>query len=64
MITGIPADGFGTVRLMIGGHSVQLNAKAEAPVEPGAEVHVTQILSPTAVLVAPVWNQLPGEGVL
>ncbi len=44
---------------MIGGHSVQLNAKAEAPVDPGTEVHVTQILSPTAVLVAPVWNELP-----
>ena len=59
VITAIPADGFGAVRLMIGGHSVQLNAKSEAPVEPGAEVHVTRILSPTAVLVAPVWNELP-----
>jgi membrane-bound ClpP family serine protease len=59
VVTSIPAEGFGTIRLMIGGHSVQLNAKAEAPVEPGTEVHVTQILSPTAVLVAPVWNELP-----
>jgi membrane-bound ClpP family serine protease len=58
VITSIPTDGYGTVRLMIGGHSVQLNAKAEAPVEPGTEVHVTEILSPTAVLVAPVWNEL------
>jgi membrane-bound ClpP family serine protease len=59
VVTGIPADGFGTIRMMIGGHSVQLNAKAESPIEPGTEVHVTQILSPTAVLVAPVWNELP-----
>jgi membrane protein implicated in regulation of membrane protease activity len=59
VISAIPADGFGAVRLMIGGHSVQLNAKAGAPIEPGTEVHVTQILSPTAVLVAPVWNELP-----
>ena len=59
VITAIPADGFGAVRLMIGGHSVQLNAKAESPIDPGTEVHVTQILSPTAVLVAPVWNELP-----
>lgn len=59
VITAIPADGFGAVRLMIGGHSVQLNAKAETPVQPGTEVHVTRILSPTAVLVAPVWNELP-----
>jgi membrane-bound ClpP family serine protease len=64
VITGIPTEGYGTVRLMIGGHSVQLNAKAAAPVEPGTEVHVTEILSPTAVLVAPVWNQLPGGEVL
>jgi len=59
VITAIPADGFGAVRLMIGGHSVQLNAKSETPVAPGTEVHVTQVLSPTAVLVAPVWNELP-----
>jgi len=58
VVTGIPDSGFGTVRLMIGGHSVQLNARSEAPIEPGTEVHVTQILSPTAVLVAPVWNAL------
>jgi membrane-bound ClpP family serine protease len=58
VVTGIPADGFGTIRLMIGGHSVQLNAKAEAPIDQGTEVHVTRILSPTAVLVAPVWNEL------
>ena len=58
VIGAIPADGFGAVRLMIGGHSVQLNAKAETPIEPGTEVHVTRILSPTAVLVAPVWNEL------
>jgi membrane-bound ClpP family serine protease len=58
VVTGIPVDGFGTIRLMIGGHSVQLNAKAEAPIGQGTEVHVTRILSPTAVLVAPVWNEL------
>jgi membrane-bound ClpP family serine protease len=60
VVTGIPDGGFGTIRMMIGGHSVQLNARADAPVEAGTEVHVTQILSPTAVLVAPVWNELPG----
>lgn len=64
VISAIPADGYGSVRLMIGGHSVQLNAKADQPVEPGTEVHVTEILSPTAVLVAPVWNQLPGGDIL
>ncbi len=58
VITSIPAGGFGAVRLTIGGHSVQLNARAESPIDQGTEVHVTQILSPTAVLVAPVWNEL------
>jgi membrane-bound ClpP family serine protease len=59
VISAIPADGFGAVRLMVGGHSVQLNARAEAPIEPGTEVHVTEVLSPTAVRVSPVWNELP-----
>ena len=44
---------------MIGGHSVQLNAKAETPIEPGTEVHVTQILSPTAVTRGPGLERTP-----
>lgn len=59
VISQIPADGLGTVRLAIGGHTVQLSARADQPVEPGTEVHVTEILSPTSVRVAPVWNELP-----
>jgi hypothetical protein len=63
VIGSIPAGGYGSVRLAIGGHTVQLNAKAEQPLEPGTEVHVTEILSPTAVAVAPVWNALPDPDV-
>jgi len=63
VIGQIPADGLGTVRLAIGGHTVQLNARADSPVEAGTEVHVTEILSPTSVRVAPVWNELPGSDV-
>jgi membrane protein implicated in regulation of membrane protease activity len=59
VISAIPAEGFGTVRLAIGGHSVQVNARAATPIDPGTEVHVTEVLSPTAVRVAPVWNELP-----
>ena len=59
VISQIPADGLGTVRLAIGGHTVQLSARADQTVEPGTEVHVTEILSPTSVRVAPVWNELP-----
>jgi membrane-bound ClpP family serine protease len=58
VIGHIPAEGYGTVRLAIGGHTVQLNARSDRPLEPGTEVHVTEILSPTAVRVAPVWNEL------
>lgn len=55
VLTAIPQDGFGVVQVLLGGHTVRLNAKADAPIEPGAEVHVTSVLSPTAVAVAPVW---------
>lgn len=58
VISHIPGDGFGTVRVQIGGHAVQLNARAERPIATGTEIHVTEVLSPTAVLVAPVWNEL------
>ena len=58
VVTGIPAGGFGVVRVQVGGHSLQLNARADAPVEPGTEVYVTAVLSPTAVAVAPVRPEL------
>jgi membrane-bound ClpP family serine protease len=58
VLTGIPADGFGTVRVLVGGHVVRLNARAERAIDTGTEVHVTSILSPTAVTVAPVWDDL------
>jgi membrane-bound ClpP family serine protease len=59
VVTDIPEVGFGVVTILVGGHTMRLNAKAELPLEPGTEVHVTSILSPTAVTVAPVWLQLP-----
>ncbi len=57
--SAIPADGFGSVRVLLGGHVVRVNARAETPLEAGTEVHVTSILSPTAVTVAPTWGDLP-----
>lgn len=59
VVSAIPADGFGSVTIAVGGHTLRLNARADVPLEPGAEVHVTSVISPTAVTVAPVWNQLP-----
>jgi membrane protein implicated in regulation of membrane protease activity len=58
VVTGIPQGGFGVVRVQVGGHSLQLNARADTPVEPGTEVYVTAVLSPTAVAVAPVHPEL------
>jgi hypothetical protein len=59
VLTAIPADGFGTVKVVLGGHSLRYNARAEEPIEAGTPVHVTGVLSPTAVSVAPVWRALP-----
>ena len=58
VVTSIPEGGFGVVRVVVGGHSLQLNARAERAVEPGTEVYVTAVLSPTAVAVAPVRGEL------
>ena len=58
VVTGIPENGFGIVRVQVGGHSLQLNARADRPVDPGTEVYVTGVLSPTAVAVAPVRGDL------
>lgn len=56
VVSAIPEDGFGSVSVYVGGHSLRLNARSDVPLEPGTEVHVTSVLSPTAVTVAPVWN--------
>lgn len=58
VLTDIPADGFGVVRVSVDGHVLRLNARADQPVEVGTPVHVTGVLSPTAVTVAPVWPAL------
>lgn len=59
VLTGIPANGFGVVRVRVGGHTLQLNARAEAALPVGTEAYVTGVLSPTAVAVTPIWNSLP-----
>lgn len=58
VVTAVPADGFGVVNILIGGHTMRLNAKADHPLDPGTQVHVTSVLSPSAVTVAPVWDEL------
>lgn len=60
VVTPIPAGGFGVVRIHLGGHTVRYNARSDdgSVVEPGTPVHVTGVLSPTAVVVAPTWREL------
>ena len=54
VVTGIPTDGFGVITVRIGGHLLRFNATAEVALEAGTPAHVTGVLSPTAVSVAPV----------
>ncbi len=59
MLSDIPGTGFGTVRVCLGGHTLRYNASADLQLEAGSRVHVTSVLSPTAVTVAPMWTDLP-----
>jgi len=59
VLSDIPDDGFGTIRVYVGGHTLRYNASADLGLEAGARVHVTSVLSPTAVTVAPMWSGLP-----
>ena len=56
VITDIPGGGYGVVRVVVGGHSLQFNASAHQAIEAGTEVNVTGVLSPTAVSVTEVWQ--------
>jgi len=58
VLVEIPEGGFGVVRIRLGGHVLQFNARCETAQPAGAEVYVTDVLSPTAVTVAPVWSEL------
>jgi hypothetical protein len=58
VLTDIPEGGYGVVRVRVGGHTMQLNARAETAVPAGTAAHVTGVVSPTAVTVAPTWNAL------
>ena len=51
VVTPIPAEGYGEVRISIGGQPVKLNARAEAPIALGAKVFVVEAPSDTSVVV-------------
>ena len=54
VLSPIPANGYGQIRLSHGGHRVTLNAKSETPIAAGERVWVSGVISPTAVEVSRV----------
>lgn len=59
VVTAIPEQGYGVVRIAVGGHTLTYNAVSAAAIEAGTEVTVTDVLSPSAVRVTAVWQ--PGS---
>ncbi|MDR1212664.1 MAG: hypothetical protein LBK54_00945 [Propionibacteriaceae bacterium] len=56
VVSDIPVDGYGEVRLVQTGHLIKLNARAGQAVPSGAPVKVTEVLSATAVRVVPLFQ--------
>lgn len=52
VVTPVPADGFGEIRVRIGGQPMKLYARASKPISLGAAVVVTAALSETSVIVS------------
>ncbi|RYC05889.1 hypothetical protein [Nocardioides zhouii] len=55
VVGAIPEGGFGTVSISAGGHLTRLNARSSVAVPAGTQVSVTQVISPTAVQVEPLF---------
>jgi membrane protein implicated in regulation of membrane protease activity len=53
VITPVPADGYGEVRLAVGGQQMKFNARSDQPLTLGTQVFVISVPSPTSVLVEP-----------
>jgi membrane protein implicated in regulation of membrane protease activity len=51
IVTPVPSNGYGEVRVSLGGQPVKLNARAAEPIPLGTRVFVIQALSPTSVVV-------------
>lgn len=52
VITQIPPGGLGEISVLYAGHSLKMNARAEAAIPSGTDVVIIDVLSPTSVLVA------------
>ncbi len=51
VVTPIPNQGYGEVRVQLGGQPVKLNARADRPIPYGAQVFVVEAPSDTSVVV-------------
>lgn len=51
VVTPVPAEGYGEVRVRLAGQPVKLNARADRPLPTGAQVFVVEALSETSVHV-------------
>ncbi|MER7003013.1 NfeD family protein [Dactylosporangium sp. NPDC000555] len=51
VVTPISGNGFGEVRISLGGQPVKLSARADRPIPLGARVLVVETTSPTSVIV-------------
>jgi membrane protein implicated in regulation of membrane protease activity len=51
VVTSIPTEGYGEVRITIGGQPVKLNARSDKPVAMGARVFVVEAPTDTSVIV-------------
>jgi membrane-bound ClpP family serine protease len=51
VVTPIMGNGFGEIRISLGGQPVKLSARADKPIALGARVFVVEATSPTSVIV-------------
>jgi len=56
VLSDIPAQGFGEIRVTRQGHMMKLNAKSAIPLSTGTQVTVIDVLSATAVVVEPTYR--------
>lgn len=52
VVADIPAAGMGQISVVAAGHITRLNARCESPLAAGQAVVITNVLSPTSVVVA------------
>ncbi|MER7459086.1 hypothetical protein [Micromonospora sp. NPDC126480] len=51
VVTPVPADGYGEVRVRVAGTPVKFNARADRPIPAGSQIFVVEALSDTSVHV-------------